>query len=241
MAELGAGAGPSQGDVDRRTEETGPSLMLDPSLLLSMRTLPVIADLARRNELRGAVIPRSFFQVLEERGLNVNVSRFFGGPTGEREYGRLADILPQVRELREYQSRGAPIPEVTETEIMPVITRQIGAPEVAKILVEEWAFLTAQSWIVSRIKRPFSAFVKAGAFAIEGSRDSFDKLVARTLKKPASDLPIGLAYGDRLRAIAKWVAVGGPSAASFLFHPILFPPMVALTGIVSGYFLLFDP
>lgn len=212
------------------------ALMLDPSLLLSLRTLPVITELARRGELRGAVIPQTFFEFVGERGLNQDVLRFFGGPAGEREYGRLADILPLIRALREYLSPWAPIAEGPEADILRAIGRQHRSPQVAEILREEWAFLTTHSWIASRIKRPFSAFIKAGAVAIEGSRDLFDRVAARTLKMSPPLLPAGLSSGDRLRAISKWVAVGGSSAAS-----LLVPPFGALTNLVSGYFLLLDP
>lgn len=218
------------------------ALMLDPSLLLSLRTLPVITELARRGELRGAVIPRIFFEFVGEQSLNQDVLRFFGGSSAEGEYGRLADILPQIRELREYLSPSASEPEVAGTEILLNIRRQTRSERVAAILGEEWAFLTAHSWIASRLKRPFSAFVRAGAFAVEGSRDSFDRLVARTLKKHGPLPPGGFPAGDRLRAVAKWVAVGGMSAVP-LFAGILAPVVLGevAMGAAFRYFLLFDP
>lgn len=220
-----------RGDVDLRIEETL-SLMLDPSLLLSMRTLPVITELARRNELQGAVIPRTFFEYVSEQGLNEDVLRFFGGPTGEGEIGRVGDILTQIRALRDYLSPQGLAAEAAERGISVNIQRQVRSEQVAAILGEEWAFLTSHSWMASRLKRPFSIFVKAGAFAIEGSRKSFDVLVAKTLKRPT-----GLSSSDRLRAVSKWVAVGGMSALPL----IVVPPMQVLLGGAFGYFLLFDP
>lgn len=236
MVDFGAGPQPSQRDVDPETVETGPSLMLDPSLLLSMRALPVVMELARRHELRGAVIPRMVFEFMGETSLSEDVLRFFGGPARESEHGRVGDILPLIRELRQYQSRLAHAPEMAESGTLLDMERQVRSREVAEILGEEWAFLTTHSWIASRVKRPFSAFVKAGAFAIEGSRDSFDRLVAKTLKRPPWELPAGLSSRDKLRAISKWMAVGGMSALPL----VLFPHIQVLVGGAFGYFLLFD-
>lgn len=213
------------------------ALMLDPSLLLSRRTLRVIMNLAERGELQGAVIPQTLFEFIGERGLNRDVLRFFGGPAAEGEYGRLADVLPQIRELLRFQSPLISEAEMAGTEILRNIRRQVRSEGVAGILSEEWAFLTAHSWIASRIKRPFSAFIKAGAVAIEGSRDVFDRVAARTLKMSPPSLPAGLSSGARLRAISKWVAVGGMSALPFVPSPHL---QVLVRG-AFGYFLLFDP
>lgn len=42
---------------------------------------------------------------------------------------------------------------------------------------------------------------------------------------------------DRLRALAKWFAVGGPSVAGIIADPFF----SSITSIPAGFFLLFDP
>jgi hypothetical protein len=108
---------------------------------------------------------------------------------------------------------------------------------IRSILEEEWAFLQGQSWLASRIRRPFRKFIDGGAAAVEFGREAFDLLARRTLKIPAvEDVPPALTPEKRLRAVAKWAAVGVPGVASSIF-PVLTP----IAPAVAGYFLLFDP
>ncbi len=107
---------------------------------------------------------------------------------------------------------------------------------VQNVLMEEWEFLTSESWIASRLKRSFSAFLRAGTAAIELGGRGFDSLAAKTLKLPQFEIPKALKPRQRLRAASKWIAVGGSSAAA-LVHPL---PAVLLSA-TTGLFLLFDP
>jgi hypothetical protein len=109
-------------------------------------------------------------------------------------------------------------------------------PLLYQILTEEWLFMTSSSWIVSRIKRPFSTFVRSGAVAIEWGAKTFDRLAARVLKIAPADVPRPLTAGQRLRAISKWIAVSGLGVL-----PLMQPMSAAVGGLVAGYFLLFDP
>ena len=63
---------------------------------------------------------------------------------------------------------------------------------VQNVLMEEWEFLTSESWIASRLKRSFSAFLRAGAAAIELGGRGFDSLAAKTLKVPQFEIPKAL-------------------------------------------------
>lgn len=79
-------------------------------------------------------------------------------------------------------------------------------------------------------KKSFGGFIKAGAISIEVGKSAFDNIVRKTIKKDDD-----LKNIDRLRAIAKWVAVAGPS---------LLPVenvLKELFGISMGIFLLIDP
>jgi len=103
----------------------------------------------------------------------------------------------------------------------------------AQILFEEWHFLTGQSWIFSKTRQAFDGMVEAGGTAIHMSSKLFDCVVRKTLRK-GPDEP--LTPGNRARAAAKWVAVGGPAILS-----VVEPISGAVSQAASGYFLLVDP
>ncbi len=102
-----------------------------------------------------------------------------------------------------------------------------------EILFEEWIFLHGQSWIVSKIRKQFDLFIQAGSVCLEHGRWTLDPMVRLTVKKPHDEL---LTRVDYLRAMAKWVAVGGPTALGYIKSG-LFP----MSSVYGGYFLLFDP
>jgi hypothetical protein len=101
------------------------------------------------------------------------------------------------------------------------------------VILEEFEFLTSESWIFSKTRQAFDAMVEAGGTAIQMSRRGFDRAVRRTLKK-GSDEP--LSSGSRARAAAKWVAVGGPAIVG-----VVEPVSGAIASAAAGYFFLVDP
>ena len=103
----------------------------------------------------------------------------------------------------------------------------------AQILFEEWHFLTGESWIFSKTRQAFDGMVEAGGTAIHMSSRLFDRVIRKTLRK-GPDEP--LTPGNRARAAAKWVAVGGPAILS-----VVEPISGAVSQAASGYFLLVDP
>jgi len=103
------------------------------------------------------------------------------------------------------------------------------------ILLEEWSFLVGQSWVAARTKKTFTAFRRAGAVVVDFSGQKFDGIVARTLRHDRLPVPTTLTHLDRVRAAAKWIAVGGSPVAGFM-DPII--AVVASAG--AGVFLLFD-
>ena len=110
-----------------------------------------------------------------------------------------------------------------------LIWRSLGEfrdPTLASVLQEEWVFLMTSSWILSRLKRPFDAFVRSGANMLQLG-------VRRTLHLPPG-LPVTLGHWGR--AWVKWIAVGGSSATA-LAAPVMGVPI----SIVTGVFLLLDP
>lgn len=102
-----------------------------------------------------------------------------------------------------------------------------------QVLFEEWHFLTGESWLFSKTRQAFDAMVEAGGTAIHMSGRLFDRVVRQTLKKGPEE---PLTPGNRARAAAKWVAVGGPAILG-----VVEPISGAVSTAASGYFLLVDP
>jgi hypothetical protein len=114
-----------------------------------------------------------------------------------------------------------------------VLVEFTGDELTSEILYEEWLFLSSDSWLFSKTRRAFEAMIEAGGTAFEMSRRAFDQLVRKTLKK-ANGEP--LTPGNRVRAAAKWIAVGGPPIIG-----VIEPISAAIASGASGYFLLVDP
>lgn len=107
--------------------------------------------------------------------------------------------------------------------------------ELRDVLFEEFVFLQEQSFVVSRIKKPFNRFISAGVVCVHFGGRAVDDLVRRTPHVVRQGEPIRDV--DRLKAFGKWIAVGGLSATR-LIEP-------AMTGVLVSmalaYFALFDP
>lgn len=104
---------------------------------------------------------------------------------------------------------------------------------IAQIIYEEWEFLTTNSWLFSKTRKIFDEMVNLGGTAVHISQEQFDKFIRLSLKK-SDDQPI--TPNDRVRAAAKWVAIGGPAILG-----VINPVAGALSSTVSGIFLLCDP
>lgn len=102
-----------------------------------------------------------------------------------------------------------------------------------RVIFDEWCFLNQNSWIFAKTRQAFDVMIEAGGKAFQVSRNYFDRMVRRTLKKDEDDI---LTVGNKIRAITKWVAVGGPS-----FLSLTEPVSGAIFSSVSGVFLLADP
>lgn len=223
-----------------RDEESSPEpsglasgpLMLDPSLLLARYTLDAVISAVKYGELR-AVIPASFWRPFLEGKVPAKVASFFRLTGPALEPRQLIGALDRLVPFEPYETSDTAQPS---SEFLDALWHEARDETVLQVLIEEWNFLNTHSWIASRIKRPFSTFVKAGAIAIEGGRHVLNQAVARTLKR--GDLvPPALRPGDPLRASCKWLAVGGLSASAFISSPAL----IFLVRAAAGYFLLFDP
>jgi len=221
--------------------------MLDPSLFLSARTLAVVEAAWDAGELDGVRVPTSFVTAIRDGRLRGRSLEYFAGRRDDRPDLRSLDAF-----LREHVTdQGVEIRWPSDSFAARV--RKLAKDDlVSEVLGEEWTFLTSESWLASRIKRPFSAYVRAGAVAVEFGRHVFDQLIRegerlgdgarnvieaalrRTLK--SDKIPGPLTPPQKFRAVCKWVAVGG-SSASTLIQPLAGTLLTA----ASGFFLLLDP
>jgi hypothetical protein len=209
--------------------DVGPTqVMLDPSLLLDRPTFErTYAELARI-QTDGALqlfVSSSLEALYTAEGFPATAG-FFATEPDLVEPAEIQDRLavqgiavferpPGVE--REYESFYGALGEAVNQQV------------VQDILFDEWFFLTHDSWLLSRIKAPFQAMVKASEMGIE----LLNPIVRQTLKEDSAYV---LSTIDRLRALSKWIAVGGPPVA-WLLNPIA----GALASGVAGGFLLIDP
>ena len=185
------------------------ALMVDPSLLLRPWTVDDVRDGLP------ASVSATFFELARDGALPDPVLASFG-PRGvdRREVAELA-------RGRWFAARGLEPHRAGPEEALPLEVRD---PVVRAILLDEWSFLQRGSWLASRIRRPFTAFVRGGAAAIELPNEALD---AR------GDLPGVLEPERRLRVATSWLALGvGASMLDALTAELPAP--------VAGAFLLFQ-
>lgn len=200
-------------------------MMLDAALVLSEsalgRTLEALESLRGDDDLR-FFFPESLRQGVADE----TVYRFFDA---------VEDPVDAEQAAIRLEESGVPsfaVPPQSVEEFSGFYALLGDLPEsgaARDILFAEWFFLTHRSWLVSRLKKPFGALVDAGELGVE----VLNKMTRKTLKKGDSET---LRAVDRLRALGKWIAVGGPPAATLL-NPIA----GAVTAGVAGGFLLLDP
>ena len=156
----------------------------------------------------------TFLELARERALSNAVFASFG-PRGldRREVAELARSVAEGGGLEPHRAG----PE----EALPLEVRD---PVVRAILLDEWSFLQGGSWIASRIRRPFTVFVRGGAAAVEAPGEALERW---------TDLPDVLSPERRLRLATSWLALGGGvSLLSALTTELRTP--------VAGAFLLFE-
>lgn len=215
------------------TVERAPGLMFDPSSLLHQAALAQVVELARETGAGHPLfVAASFIRALNEPDLLPSVLRYFGRRV---EQTSPQDILAMTRAAGLQVYTAAPAPSRQQDPIAERLIRQRDRG-VRDILLEEWSFLTGQSWVAARTKKAFDAFRRAGAIVMDFSGQKLDGVVARTLRHDRLPAPPALTQRDRLRAAAKWVAAGGAPVL-----PLVDPILGAAAGAGIGVFFLFDP
>ncbi len=212
------------------------NVLFDPSLLLDYEKAQKAFNFMREHHKEfNFFISRSFYKFLKEYGENnkwYEITKFF---EAEKEISPRR-ILGMVEEHEKYFNYFKIPQEIYRRKydyFYENLYREVQNKELVEILFEEWVFLQEFSWIVAKSKKAFEKFKEAGAVVIEFSEKAVDKLIRKTLKKKDDDF---VNTFDKLRALSKWIAVGGSSITSF-FNPTI----GSLINFGSGVFLLLDP
>ena len=211
------------------------NVLIEPSLLVDERTLyRVIENLHQyRFEKKEYefFVPSKFIYLLSDAERNIKNILFFANPPRIIDIKELREILAKEKVIQKFEIQ--PHYRQKYSIFYERLLEETKNDVITEILFEEWVFLQEKSWVISRIKKPFSHFVKAGAVSVEFGRRTLDLAIKRTLKKDDRDI---ITNADRLRAFAKWIAVGGPA-----FLTLINPVIGAIGDVIAGYFLLVDP
>ena len=216
--------------------ETSNNIMLDLSLIIpqkkSIDVFEKVKFLKENNDKLRFFLPSTFRNIISRT--NIDISRL------EDYYSiyRFPDKMEIIREfLYEFQSYFEWFEVPNHLAEMHSKMREAFKNKgdlLANILFEEWIFLSEHSWVVSRIKKVFKDFLNAGAVYLEFGKVATYGIAKHTLKSTDKEFISNIDY---LRALGKWIAVGGPPVIS-LFKSV---PLTFLSTACAGYFLLFDP
>ncbi len=219
-------------------------VMLDPSLILAKHTIQKTFQTMRLFKKEDSRLkfyyPQSLLSMVNDKSfLSEQLGEYFlfNAYPAERK-----EILIQLQEnsniLSGFEVRSQDIGKYSDiTKNLRSNLSYLEEPfgeYILNILIEEWIFLQEQSWIVSRIKKPFSRFLDAGSVCRQFSSRAVDRIVNRSLKRENNEL---VSEVDRFRAFGKWIAVGGPTVIGAFIDP----KFCMISPLAAGYFMLFDP
>lgn len=226
------------------TERISNSIMLDPSLIIAQnsiqKTFRTMRSIKKQDPLLKFYYPASLLRMINDRTFSQEkIGKYFlfnAYPAKPNEIGM--QLKENSNILLGFEVTGQDIDKHSEIynnlrEDLFYLEEMFGKYTL-EILIEEWIFLQEQSWVVSRIKKPFTRFVDAGSLCLQFGGRAVDTMINRTLKRRSDEL---LNRVDRLRAFGKWIAVGGPSIIGILNNPVT----AVIAPLIAGFFLLLDP
>lgn len=232
---LGSGSARNEATASpkaRAASDDRQSLMLDPSVFFRPRdqVLVAVEESVAAMDVDALFTPAAAITALESDDAAATI-RTFGGAAAVRfepavvlETIRAAGVVPYVR------------PDSASEEFSETLERLRANESIeplAEIQFDEWFYLTHNSTVVSRLKRPFRQIARAGALVIELTTPLRDRAVRKTLKLDGLE-PVTRAR--TLRALGKWTAVGGDAALAFVAPWIAGPAALGVNA-----FLLLDP
>jgi hypothetical protein len=156
--------------------------MLDPSLVLYSYTTDEARDSVRASSER-VFLPRTFADLVAAEEFEHPVFRRLA-PGAHMSPRPIKDRTRWILDEELVVPWDASEASLDRDLQLADLETLVSDPLLRSILSEEWAFLQSESWLASKTRKPFDAFIRAGAVAIELNREVFDKLAARTLKIP---------------------------------------------------------
>lgn len=213
--------------------------MIDASMVLHRDSLNQLIGLSKAGALGQIVISDAFVRMIEDSyeddrnfrnalfsilSRHFEVEEYLIDKEGIREFlfsERYSENIVRYRKTNSYKH-----------QVYQNLINQTGNEWITQILFEEWEFLTTNSWLIAKLRTAFDKIVEAGGTAIYISKQAFEIAVRKSIKKPEGEL----SPNDKLKATAKWVAVGGSVLSDFVA-----PVSGAILNAASGMFLLCDP
>jgi hypothetical protein len=176
-------------------------VLLDPSMLVGEKSFNSVMEYVDRRNLRGYGyrfhIPSRFLDLLEEIEAEGDEILFFIDKARSVSPQHLKDITHILRKKHAIESYTA---EDVEAEkyagFYGNLLRETGNKTIAGILFQEWLFLQENCLMLSRIKKPFRYFLKAGAVAVEYNAENPEIAEAE-------------AHIQGLKKLARWTAIAG--------------------------------
>lgn len=207
-------------------------ILIDPSHLLNVEGLQKIASFIKNNKELKFWIPLSFYDSLNSSEEEFyEMIKFYEVEGFSHDY--LIDFFKAYRDYFNVFDLKKYSPKSKYNYFKSNLSEDDIGYLLGRIIYEEWVFLQEFSFIISKTKKIFEKFVKYGGISVEFSEKAFDEVIRKTMKLKDNQI---LTKKQKLRAISKWIAVGGSAAGSIL-NPILAVPL----GIITGIFLLVDP
>jgi polyhydroxyalkanoate synthesis regulator phasin len=204
-------------------------MMIDASMILHRDTLNQMIGLSQADALGGFYISNTLFNLIKEKRLN-SIARQIGIYPPWIDSGAIYKfVISEMNssKISRYECKKQ------HDSFYENLVKLTDNKDIAQIYLEEWEFLTTNSWLVSKGRDVFDKIVEAGATSLQVSKNTFDEMVRITLKKERG---VELSPNDRIKATSKWIAVGGSVLTDLIPQ---FPKMVI--NAAAGIFLLCDP
>ena len=175
-------------------------LLLDPSFVMSR---PGFQWLASGGGWGEVILPLTFRRWLEGE-IDLDIMAVVAPRDRRAVDSRRRYVLDLTTGMDVFSSGEADLPASSRDVLNALLA--LGGPN-AELLADEWAFLQSQSWMTSKLRRPYEAFRDAGATLIEVGNKVGDRLIRQVI--PADKIPPVLTAKFRAIAAAKWIGVGG--------------------------------
>jgi hypothetical protein len=247
-------------EVDLRVaNHSAERAILDVSMIAHPAPLSRMMTLAKRSPdaLSGLVVSDAFVRAIEERKNSESLMEVLHRQFRVSRHSMDVDFMRMFIDSAPFRQfvtryrRDSP----ADAPMLRALRETTGDEWAGEVMFEEWEYLMNHSWLFSKTRAIYDHVVDAGSNALyvtkkkleqavratkEAAEDASDAivkgsdaLVGKTIKKSTYDK---ISPNDRVRALAKWVAVGGSAATS-----LMVPIAGVAVGTVTGLFLLYDP